>query len=159
MFKSRSDAPKNGVRLPPWLDHFNVRDLQTLFRCSVAAWVATLLIFIGPSLATIGQATFFAWCASIFSQLAIAIVTCGIQSGHLHRPAIRNRLRLHARHHHHAARDMSRLGMGCYRDEGGARGATGIRHAGAIAVIAAGCCFSCKCDGGACGCYSARAYF
>jgi len=63
MSKLRSNMPKNGVKLPPWLDHFNARDLKTLFRCSVAAWVATLLIFIGPSLAVIGQATFFAWCA------------------------------------------------------------------------------------------------
>lgn len=48
------------VKLPAWLDHFNARDLQTLFRCSVAVWVASLLMFIGPSLATIGTATFFA---------------------------------------------------------------------------------------------------
>lgn len=47
-------------KLPGWLDHFNARDLKVLFRCSVAAWVASLLIFIGPSLQQIGTATFFA---------------------------------------------------------------------------------------------------
>ncbi|KAF7156079.1 hypothetical protein CNMCM5623_009221 [Aspergillus felis] len=44
--------------LPAWL-HFNSHDLKTLFRCSVAAWVATILIFIHPTLQTIGTATFF----------------------------------------------------------------------------------------------------
>lgn len=47
-------------KLPGWLDHFNARDLKVLFRCSVAAWVASLLIFINPSLHQIGTATFFA---------------------------------------------------------------------------------------------------
>lgn len=45
--------------LPAWLDHFNARDLKTLFRCWVATWVASLLMFIGPSLHRIGFATFF----------------------------------------------------------------------------------------------------
>ncbi|RAK90480.1 hypothetical protein BO79DRAFT_262141 [Aspergillus costaricaensis CBS 115574] len=45
--------------LPAWLDHFNLRDLKVLFRCWTAAWVATLLIFIGPALQSIGIATFF----------------------------------------------------------------------------------------------------
>jgi hypothetical protein len=47
-------------KLPGFLDHFNARDLKVLFRCSVAAWVASLLIFIHPSLQEIGTATFFA---------------------------------------------------------------------------------------------------
>lgn len=47
-------------KLPGWLDHFNARDLKILFRCTVAAWVASLLIFIEPSLRVIGTATFFA---------------------------------------------------------------------------------------------------
>lgn len=51
---------KTRRKLPAWLDHFNARDLKVLFRCSVAAWVASLLIFIGPSLHEIGTATFFA---------------------------------------------------------------------------------------------------
>ncbi|KGO45690.1 Brefeldin A sensitivity protein-related, domain of unknown function DUF2421 [Penicillium expansum] len=53
-------APKAGRKLPEWLDHFNARDLKVLFRCSLAAWVASLLIFITPSLSVIGTATFFA---------------------------------------------------------------------------------------------------
>ncbi|KAF7596200.1 hypothetical protein BBP40_002732 [Aspergillus hancockii] len=46
-------------KLPDWLDHFNARDLKVLFRCWAAAWVASLLIFIGPVLQKIGIATFF----------------------------------------------------------------------------------------------------
>lgn len=46
--------------LPPWLNHFNAHDLKTFFRCWAAAWVATLLIFINPTLTNLGQATFFA---------------------------------------------------------------------------------------------------
>ncbi|KAE8317301.1 hypothetical protein BDV41DRAFT_38697 [Aspergillus transmontanensis] len=46
-------------KLPSWLDHFNARDLKVLFRCWAAAWVASLLIFIGPALHKIGIATFF----------------------------------------------------------------------------------------------------
>ncbi|CAI7646711.1 unnamed protein product [Penicillium glandicola] len=53
-------AHKAGRKLPGWLDHFNARDLKVLFRCSLAAWVASLLIFITPSLSAIGTATFFA---------------------------------------------------------------------------------------------------
>lgn len=47
-------------KLPPLLDHFNKRDLKIVFRCWVATWVATLLIFIQPALHQIGIATFFA---------------------------------------------------------------------------------------------------
>lgn len=47
-------------KLPGWLDHFNARDLKVLFRCSIAAWIAAILIFITPSLSVIGTATFFA---------------------------------------------------------------------------------------------------
>ncbi|KAJ5089192.1 hypothetical protein N7532_007876 [Penicillium argentinense] len=53
-------ATKPRRKLPGWLDHFNARDLKVLFRCSVAAWVASLLIFIEPSLRSIGTAAFFA---------------------------------------------------------------------------------------------------
>ena len=52
-------------RLPPFLDHFNGRDLKIFFRCWVAVWVACLLIFILPSLESIGTATFFAAYASV----------------------------------------------------------------------------------------------
>lgn len=47
------------ISLPAWLDHFNVRDLKILFRCWVAVWVTSLLMFIGPALQSIGIATFF----------------------------------------------------------------------------------------------------
>ncbi|KAJ6445166.1 3-dehydroquinate dehydratase-like protein [Purpureocillium lavendulum] len=47
------------LKLPAWLDHFNSHDLKILLRCWTATWVATLLIFIGPSLRHIGLATFF----------------------------------------------------------------------------------------------------
>ncbi|KAJ5794615.1 Brefeldin A sensitivity protein-related protein [Penicillium paradoxum] len=53
-------APKAGRKLPEWLDHFNARDLKVLFRCSLAAWIAAILIFINPTLNIIGTATFFA---------------------------------------------------------------------------------------------------
>lgn len=57
--------PKGKRRLPYWLDHFNVRDLKVLLRCWAAAWVAALLMFIGPTLRTIGTETFFA-CIVLF---------------------------------------------------------------------------------------------
>jgi hypothetical protein len=56
---------KGKRRLPSWLDHFNARDLKVLFRCWAAAWVAALLMFIVPTLHTIGTATFFA-CIVLF---------------------------------------------------------------------------------------------
>ncbi|KAE8146056.1 hypothetical protein BDV25DRAFT_56845 [Aspergillus avenaceus] len=58
----RSGRGQHGRRrkLPDWLNHFNVRDLKVCFRCWTAIWVASILIFIGPVLHTIGIATFFA---------------------------------------------------------------------------------------------------
>lgn len=53
-------TPPKTQTLPSWLNHLNGNDLKTLFRCSVAAWVASLLIYIGPSLHSIGSSTFFA---------------------------------------------------------------------------------------------------
>lgn len=50
---------KGKFSLPGWLDHFNARDLKVLFRCWVALWVSSLLMFIGPALHSIGIATFF----------------------------------------------------------------------------------------------------
>jgi hypothetical protein len=50
---------KGKRRLPSWLDHFNSQDLKVLFRCWAATWVAALLMFIGPTLHTIGTETFF----------------------------------------------------------------------------------------------------
>jgi hypothetical protein len=56
-----ADTPRpKGWTLPTWLNHFNANDLKTLLRCCVAAWVATILMFIDPTLQNIGQSTFFA---------------------------------------------------------------------------------------------------
>lgn len=52
--------------LPPWLDHFNARDLKTLFKCSVAVWIGTILMFVDPYLRNYGQAVFFAPYAVVF---------------------------------------------------------------------------------------------
>lgn len=46
--------------LSAWLNHFNARDAKLLFRCWVATWVATTLVFIQPALSRIGVAIFFA---------------------------------------------------------------------------------------------------
>ncbi|KAE8361491.1 hypothetical protein BDV27DRAFT_132999 [Aspergillus caelatus] len=56
---------KGKRRLPSWLDHFNAHDLKVLFRCWAATWVAALLMFVGPTLHTIGTETFFA-CIVLF---------------------------------------------------------------------------------------------
>ncbi|KAM3431054.1 hypothetical protein MY4824_007348 [Beauveria thailandica] len=58
--QSSSSSPRRPWKLPALLDHFNKRDLKVVFRCWIATWVATLLIFIQPSLDQIGIATFFA---------------------------------------------------------------------------------------------------
>lgn len=55
-----NDSPqRRRFSLPAWLDHFNSRDLKVLFRCWVALWVSSLLMFISPALHSIGIATFF----------------------------------------------------------------------------------------------------
>ncbi|KAJ5681423.1 uncharacterized protein N7477_001363 [Penicillium maclennaniae] len=54
-----ASAQRRRVKLPAWLDHFNKHDLKILLRCWVAIWVASLLMFIGPALRSIGIATFF----------------------------------------------------------------------------------------------------
>ncbi|KAF2098023.1 hypothetical protein NA57DRAFT_76820 [Rhizodiscina lignyota] len=58
-FLDKDGKPRKEKALPPWLDHFNLRDLKILFKCSIAVWVYTLFIFINPVLRTYGQATFF----------------------------------------------------------------------------------------------------
>ncbi|KAH8424445.1 uncharacterized protein LDX57_002196 [Aspergillus melleus] len=57
---TNKEIARRRIALPAWLDHFNARDLKVLFRCWAAAWVASLLIVIGPALHRIGIATFFA---------------------------------------------------------------------------------------------------
>jgi len=61
-----SNVTKQGKKLPAFLDHFNARDLKILLRCSVAFWVASLFIFINPTLQAFGQATFFGAIAVLF---------------------------------------------------------------------------------------------
>lgn len=54
-----TNAAKTSVRkLPPWLDHFNPKDLKKLFRCCLAVWIMTILILIHPTLKVLGQAAF-----------------------------------------------------------------------------------------------------
>lgn len=53
-------SPRRSKRkLPGWLNHFNANDLKVTFRCWVAVWVATILMFINPALHNISIATFF----------------------------------------------------------------------------------------------------
>lgn len=60
-YQSHDVSPAKPKRqLPGWLDHFNAHDLKIIFRCWVATWAATLLIFIHPVLNELGQATFMA---------------------------------------------------------------------------------------------------
>ena len=54
-----SRSARRRFSLPAWLDHFNTHDLKVVFRCWAAIWVASLLMFIGPALHSIGIATFF----------------------------------------------------------------------------------------------------
>ncbi|KAA8909056.1 hypothetical protein TRICI_004645 [Trichomonascus ciferrii] len=56
---TKSQQSRFSFTLPAWLDHFNSRDLKVVFRCWVAIWVMCLLMFINPSLQSIGLATFF----------------------------------------------------------------------------------------------------
>jgi hypothetical protein len=56
-----SSNPVKTRQLPAWLDHFNARDLKTLFKCSLAAWIMTILILINPTLRVLGQSAFFGW--------------------------------------------------------------------------------------------------
>ncbi|KAJ2968825.1 hypothetical protein NQ176_g8992 [Zarea fungicola] len=53
-------SPPKTRNLPQWLDHFNRRDLTTTLRCTIAVWVASLLMLIHPSLFRLGQTTFLA---------------------------------------------------------------------------------------------------
>lgn len=58
---SKTPVSKRGLRLPPFLQHLkNPKDLKLLFKCSLALWVGTILMFINPVLDNYGQATFFA---------------------------------------------------------------------------------------------------
>jgi hypothetical protein len=55
------DTAKPPRPLAQFFSHFKPRDLKNLFKSSLAVWAMTILIFINPTLNTIGQATFFGW--------------------------------------------------------------------------------------------------
>jgi hypothetical protein len=60
-FDSANASSPKKRRIPPWLDHFNAKDLKELAKCSIAVWIVTLFIVINPVLRTYGQAMFFGW--------------------------------------------------------------------------------------------------
>ncbi|KAL4971551.1 hypothetical protein BDW66DRAFT_155552 [Aspergillus desertorum] len=67
-------------RLPALLDHFSARELKIFFRCWVAVWVASLLIFIDPVAANFGQATFFASMVLFFLPPAGVLFVYGLRA-------------------------------------------------------------------------------
>ncbi|GAM88660.1 hypothetical protein ANO11243_066940 [Dothideomycetidae sp. 11243] len=69
------NPPKPKRRLPGLLDHFNARDLKTLCRCSMAFWVASLLIFIDKALLDIGKAAFFGCIVLLFLPPSGVVLT------------------------------------------------------------------------------------
>lgn len=66
--------------LPDWLNHFNTKDLKTLFKCSIAVWIATLFLLIDPVLQVYGQATFFG-CIVLFILPCNGIVFIHVMGG------------------------------------------------------------------------------
>ncbi len=60
-FTNTTQAPDTKRKLPHWLDHFNLKDGKKLFKCSIAVWIMTILIFISPTLNVLGQAAFVGW--------------------------------------------------------------------------------------------------
>jgi len=74
-------------RLPAFLDHFNYKDLKTLFKCSLAVWIMTLFTLINPVLSVEGQAAFFGWSASLPKRFeALNRLTCLASSYSLRHP-------------------------------------------------------------------------
>ncbi|KAH6892939.1 hypothetical protein B0T10DRAFT_481127 [Thelonectria olida] len=66
-------SSSTGRKLPPWLDHFNAKDLKRLFKCSLAVWIMTLLIIINPTLKAIGRSAFLG-CIVLFIAPPAGIV-------------------------------------------------------------------------------------
>jgi hypothetical protein len=60
-FINGTQSPDSKRKLPPMLDHFNAKDLQNLFKCSLAVWIQTVLIFINPTFRVMGSAAFVGW--------------------------------------------------------------------------------------------------
>ncbi|KAH8658600.1 hypothetical protein BGZ61DRAFT_371066 [Ilyonectria robusta] len=59
--------------LPPWLDHFNAKDIKRLFKSSLAVWIMAVLMLIEPCLRAIGRATFLG-CIILFIAPPAGIV-------------------------------------------------------------------------------------
>ncbi|KUJ11458.1 uncharacterized protein LY89DRAFT_786387 [Mollisia scopiformis] len=57
-FTNATQYSESSRKLPAWLDHFNGKDLKTLFKCSLAVWIQTLLILINPTLRVLGPVAF-----------------------------------------------------------------------------------------------------
>lgn len=81
-----SRDPSTGKRkVPAWLAHYtNPRELKVWVRCVIASWVASLLMYILPSLRTIGTATFFAWyvCLIEMEDYTNYVVSFSLSSPH-----------------------------------------------------------------------------
>jgi len=79
-FVHNDDEKPKKKGLPEWLNHFNAKDLKTLFKCSVAVWIATLFLLINPTLVAYGQATFFG-CIVLFILPCNGIVFIHVMGG------------------------------------------------------------------------------
>ncbi|KAF7514576.1 hypothetical protein G7054_g15191 [Neopestalotiopsis clavispora] len=74
------DTAKPPRPLAQFFSHFKPRDLKNLFKSSLAVWAMTILIFINPTLNTIGQATFFG-CVVLFIVPPSGVVFIHVLAG------------------------------------------------------------------------------
>ncbi|ETS81358.1 hypothetical protein PFICI_06360 [Pestalotiopsis fici W106-1] len=74
------DTAKTPRKFSQFFSHFKARDLKNLFKSSLAVWVMTILIFINPTLNTIGQATFFG-CVVLFIVPPSGVVFIHVLAG------------------------------------------------------------------------------
>ncbi|KIW35967.1 uncharacterized protein PV06_11729 [Exophiala oligosperma] len=79
-FTHDDDEKPKKKGLPEWLNHFNAKDLKTLFKCSAAVWIATLFLLVNPVLVAYGQATFFG-CIVLFIVPCNGIVFIHVMGG------------------------------------------------------------------------------
>ncbi|KIX09276.1 uncharacterized protein Z518_00355 [Rhinocladiella mackenziei CBS 650.93] len=79
-FRPPNQSNTKKRKLPPILDHFNVKDLKVLFKCSLSVWIITLFIVIDPVLRAYGQALFFG-CIVLFIAPPSGIVSLQIMIG------------------------------------------------------------------------------
>ena len=57
-FVGSEDTPAPGKG---FLDHWNRNDLAKLLKCSLALWIMTILVYIDPTLKTLGPTAFVGW--------------------------------------------------------------------------------------------------